>query len=91
VLITGPFILAMLPTRPYRQSVSHRHAAHVARITAEMSRYRYNTQVNPPAPFAYALMGAADGGASSREYPAQLDTAADLSVVPWANRGGAAA
>ena len=48
-----------------------------------MSRYRYNTQVIPPAPFAYASVGAADDRISSVEYPAQLDTAADLSVVPW--------
>jgi hypothetical protein len=73
----------MSQTRRHRQSESHRHAAREARITPEMSRYRYNKQVNPPAPFAYASVGAPDNGASSLEYPAQLDTAADLSVVPW--------
>ena len=48
-----------------------------------MSRYRYNYQVIPPAPFAYASVGAPVEGASSVEFPAQLDTAADLAVIPW--------
>jgi predicted aspartyl protease len=48
-----------------------------------MSRYRYNHQVDPPAPFAYASVGAAAVISASLEYPAQLDTAADMSVVPW--------
>jgi len=47
-----------------------------------MSRYRYNQQVKPPAPFAYASVSATAEGAPSLECPAQLDTAADLSVVP---------
>jgi predicted aspartyl protease len=47
-----------------------------------MSRYRYNRQVSPPAPFAYASVGAAVDGAPSAEGPAQLDTATDLSVFP---------
>jgi predicted aspartyl protease len=48
-----------------------------------MSRYRYNNQVSPPAPFAYASLGAPVEGARSLEYPVQLDTAADMTVVPW--------
>ena len=48
-----------------------------------MSRYRYNNQVIPPAPFAYTSQGAGHSGALSMEYPAQLDTAADLSVIPF--------
>lgn len=47
-----------------------------------MSRYRYNHQVDPPAPFAYALVGAPVDGGPSLECPVQLDSAADLSVVP---------
>ncbi len=48
-----------------------------------MSRYRYNQQVGPPAPFAYASVGAAAERSPSLELPAQLDTAADMSVLPW--------
>ncbi len=47
-----------------------------------MSRYRYNHQVNPPAPFAYASVSAPVERGNFLECPAQLDTAADLSVVP---------
>jgi len=47
-----------------------------------MSRYRYNNQVDPPAPFAYASVGAPVEGGLFLECPAQLDTAADLSVLP---------
>jgi hypothetical protein len=48
-----------------------------------MSRGRYNQQVKPPAPFSYASVGAAAEGIPSVECPAQLATAADLSIVPW--------
>jgi hypothetical protein len=48
-----------------------------------MSRYRYNHQVDPPAPFAYAVVGTPVDGGRSDEYPAQIDPAADISVVPW--------
>ena len=48
-----------------------------------MSRYRYNRQVNPPAPFVYASVGGPVEGTPSLECPAQLDIAADLSVIPW--------
>jgi predicted aspartyl protease len=37
----------------------------------------------PPAPFVYASVGAPVEGTSFVEFPAQLDTAADLSVIPW--------
>jgi predicted aspartyl protease len=47
-----------------------------------MNRYRYNRQVSPPAPFAYVLIRAAVDGATAVESPAQIDTAADLTVIP---------
>jgi len=47
-----------------------------------MSRYRYNRQVNPPAPFVQVSVSASAEGGPFLECPAQLDTAADLSVVP---------
>ena len=48
-----------------------------------MSRFRYNRQVNPQAPFVYASVGGPAEGTLSQECPAQLDIAADLSVIPW--------
>lgn len=47
-----------------------------------MSRYRYNRQVSPPAPFVYVSVCAAVEGTAAAECPAQLDTAADLTVIP---------
>jgi predicted aspartyl protease len=49
-----------------------------------MARYRFNEQVKPPAAFVYASVTRPDGGASTRELPAQLDTAADFTVIPAA-------
>jgi hypothetical protein len=39
-----------------------------------MSRYKYNRQVSPPAPFVYVSVCAAVGGTMSSESPAQRDT-----------------
>ncbi len=47
-----------------------------------MSHYRYNRQVSPPAPFVYVSVCAAVEGTAAAECPAQLDTAADLTVIP---------
>ena len=47
-----------------------------------MTRYRYNQQVSPPAPFIYVSLQTADGDKAISDLPAQLDTAADRTVVP---------
>ena len=47
-----------------------------------MTRYRYNQQVNPPAPFVHVTLHRAVGDEAISDLPAQLDTAADLTVVP---------
>ena len=47
-----------------------------------MSHYRYNRQVSPPAPFVYVSVCAAVEGTAAAGCPAQLDTAADLTVIP---------
>jgi hypothetical protein len=49
-----------------------------------MVRYRYNQQVQPPAPFAYATLFDVDERNSIGEVPAQLDIGAYRSVVPAA-------
>lgn len=49
-----------------------------------MTRYSYNTQVRPPAPFVHVTIGRPLAEADVVEnVPAQLDTAADMTVVPW--------
>lgn len=48
-----------------------------------MTRYNYNQQVAPPAPFVYVTIARPDDGAEMANIPAQLDTAADKTVVPW--------
>jgi len=46
-------------------------------------RYNYNRQVSPPAPFVYAAISRPnDSAISVTDLPAQLDTGADLSVIP---------
>ena len=45
-------------------------------------RYRYNRQLNPPAPFIHVHLGRPDGSLESRDIPAQLDTGADFTVLP---------
>jgi predicted aspartyl protease len=47
-----------------------------------MIRYKYNTQVDPPAPFVLVTLRNPADGAELREVPAQIDTAADLTVLP---------
>jgi Retroviral aspartyl protease. len=47
-----------------------------------VSRYRYNQQVEPPAPFALITLLRPLGDDAITDLPAQLDTAADRTVVP---------
>jgi len=47
-----------------------------------MSRYRYNRQVSPPAPFIHVSVRSIAVNSAVAECPAQLDTAADLTVIP---------
>jgi predicted aspartyl protease len=47
-----------------------------------MIRYRYNQQVNPPAPFVHVTLGTMDAVRRTEEVPAQLDPGADKTVVP---------
>ena len=47
-----------------------------------MIRYRYTTQLTPPAPFVYLAVGCVATGALVSELPAQIDTAADRTVLP---------
>jgi hypothetical protein len=47
-----------------------------------MVRYAYNQQVNPPAPFVHVSVRPPVEGSAGVVVPAQLATAADLSVMP---------
>src|SRR5262245_29827400 len=47
-----------------------------------MVRYAYNQQVTPPAPFVHVLVRPPYEGPAGIVVPAQIDTAADLSVIP---------
>jgi predicted aspartyl protease len=47
-----------------------------------MVRYTYNQQVTPPAPFVHVLVRPPFAGPAGVVIPAQLDTGADLSVIP---------
>jgi hypothetical protein len=47
-----------------------------------MIRYAYNRQVTPPAPFVHVSLRPPQEGAAGVVVPAQIDTAADLSVIP---------
>lgn len=47
-----------------------------------MIRYRYNHQLSPPAPFVHVSLQGLEGTAAIADLPAQLDTAADITVVP---------
>jgi len=44
----------------------------------------YNTQLRPPAPFVLVAVGDPAGPALVRDLPAQIDTAADRTVLPMA-------
>lgn len=45
-------------------------------------RYAYNRQVTPPAPFVHVAVSPPIEGSSTLIVPAQIDTGADLSVIP---------
>lgn len=47
-----------------------------------MIRYAYNQQVQPPAPFVYVTLRCNETGAIAADLPAQLDCAADRSLIP---------
>jgi hypothetical protein len=47
-----------------------------------MIRYRYTTSCNPPAPFVKVRIRDPHTGSEIVDFPAQLDTAADRSVLP---------
>ena len=47
-----------------------------------MIRYRYNHQFSPPAPFVHVSLQGLERAAAIADLPAQLDTAADMTVVP---------
>ena len=44
--------------------------------------YRYNRQVSPPATFIHVSLQHPNGSEIFSDWPAQLDTAADITVVP---------
>jgi predicted aspartyl protease len=48
-----------------------------------MIRYKYNQQVAPPAPFVHVTIRRPGDETSARALPAQMDTAADMTVIPW--------
>lgn len=47
-----------------------------------MIRYQYQTQLTPPAPFVNIVLRNPASGAEIRDVPAQLDCAADRTVLP---------
>ncbi len=47
-----------------------------------MIRYAYNRQVEPPEPFVHVSLGRPSDGPSLDDLPAQIDTAADRTVIP---------
>ena len=47
-------------------------------------RYKYNRQITPPAPFVHVRAAAPASGNAVEQIAAQLDSAADRSVIPWA-------
>ena len=47
-----------------------------------MIRYRYAKQLTPPAPFVYVSVGCVATGGLIPSLPAQVDTAADRTVLP---------
>jgi hypothetical protein len=47
-----------------------------------MTRYAYNRQITPPAPFVHVSLRCLETGKTIDDLPAQLDTAADRTVVP---------
>jgi hypothetical protein len=49
-----------------------------------MARYRYAAEFNPPAPFVQVTLGNPTTGEQRQAIPAQVDTAADRTVLPEA-------
>ena len=47
-------------------------------------RYNYNRQLTPPAPFVHVRVAVPGIGNAGEETAAQLDSAADRTVIPWA-------
>jgi predicted aspartyl protease len=47
-----------------------------------MIRYAYNRQVEPPAPFVHVSLRRPDAAPAAVDLPAQIDTAADRTVIP---------
>lgn len=47
-----------------------------------MIRYGYQSQLQPPAPFVYVTLRNPVTGVEEQDVPAQLDTAADRSLLP---------
>jgi hypothetical protein len=47
-----------------------------------MARYGYFQQIQPPAPFVHVVLRNPITGAELKDVPAQLDTAADRSLLP---------
>jgi predicted aspartyl protease len=47
-----------------------------------MIRFNYTRQVEPPAPFVYVSLRCPRMGISVHDLPAQIDTAADRTVIP---------
>ena len=47
-----------------------------------MIRYSYLAQLQPPAPFVYVTLRNPVTGAEQRDVPAQLDSAADRTLLP---------
>jgi gag-polyprotein putative aspartyl protease len=45
-------------------------------------RYRYNQQVQPPAPFIYVMIHHPVGHSATERLPALLDSGADITAVP---------
>jgi hypothetical protein len=51
-------------------------------IGGSVTRYNFNRSVTPPAPFVYVTLLSRNGSGKSSEWPAQIDTGADKTVVP---------
>ena len=47
-----------------------------------MITYNYNQQFSPPAPLVYVTVHSPDGKHHVEEFPAQIDPAADRTVIP---------
>jgi hypothetical protein len=47
-----------------------------------MSRYRYNRQLTPPAPFVHVSVRGTLERTATAESPTQVDAAADLTIIP---------